>query len=270
MLRKLFIVFHMFLTWALPSQASFQPQKLPELLQKVAKHRQTGHSIPVVVFDLDETLVNSSPRRWLSYQETLRQMGNADPVLLGQAGKMNLLHIERLPNRYDPRQLFYTLGIQNELFIREASDRMLQIYLSGRYLEHDQEIPGATAYVRSLVRAGAKIIFVSSRWEDTQGAATQLSLARLKLLPRPHSFQLLLRPRRMNSLEFKKFAYSRIQQMERDGRHRVVAAFENEPENEMALQEYFPKTELFHIEGAAMKDGPLPARVIRLQNYFWY
>lgn len=231
---------------------------------------------PVVVMDLDETVVDSTLRRWAAYQLVRQKMcAVADPfvnpfkdavcdAVLG----LNVAELYALPNRYSEVLLAGALGLDPELPAwKEIAKSSLDEYLSGRYEYLDQPVPGANAYVRELKRNGAHVWFVSSRWSEAQGASTLRSLLALGLIEAGEESSVILRPKGMSSIDFKRMAFARIREATRAEGGQVVGAFENEPENISAMEMEFPGVRLVFVEGAWIKEGGVPAQAARITTY---
>src|SRR6185312_1976681 len=105
-----------------------------------------------------------SVRRFQSYQDAVTFLcGEVRTGNCAKAAGLNLAEFFALPNRYDQNPLFDRVGIDNGAWRKSLADQMFINYLSGRGLELDQAVPGATEYVQELRAVGAKIFFVSSR-----------------------------------------------------------------------------------------------------------
>lgn len=228
--------------------------------------------VPVFVFDLDETLVYSHARRYMSYRDALSM-----PDLLGKFPAemklaMNLKYemILNQNNTYSAAELFNNLGIFNVEFIAEIEKRMLSFYLTDKHMMFDTEIPGASAFIKQLRNAGAYIYFVSSRYNNTQFYGTYYSLLNMGFINYGEGgYEVLLRPWGMNSIDFKKMAFSSIAQKNNiNGKEAVVMfVFENEPENINAMVETFPSALPVFIDGAFIKNLPVTAKALRIKNY---
>ncbi len=227
--------------------------------------------IPIVVFDLDETIVNSAPRRYLSYLEALSNEILIDdyPDLVKLAKKMTLFNIEKLKNTYDTKKLFNSLGIFDNIFIKRVFDIMFPIYLSNKYMLHDQVIPGANAYIRLLMQNGAFVVFISSRYEATQKKGTILSLKKHKFIKRGDSYKIILRPQGMSSIDFKNMAFKKVAGFKiiNGTRAKVALVFENEPENMNAMLNWFTDAKAYFVKGAYIKKEKLEKNVENIRDY---
>jgi hypothetical protein len=257
---------------ATPRGAWARAAALGEVLEAARAARQAGRGA-VVVMDLDETVVDSTPRRWAASRDVAQVLcgtGALSAPACETALSLNLSEIYRLANSYDSAALARRLGFDPRA--REwdlIASEMLKAYLSGRYEQWDQPVPGSNAYVHELRQAGARVYFVSSRFDDVQRASTLASLRALGFVgegpAQADERDVVLRPRAMSSIEFKRWAFGRIK-VESAGA-RVVGAFENEPENIQAMKAAFPGARLVFVEGAWIKDGVVPFEAARVADY---
>jgi hypothetical protein len=233
-----------------------------EKIVDTLKNRWHDDPWPVAVVDLDETLIDSTARRFYAYQEVAIR-GDCG-IECGKLLGLNIADFLSLENRYDLNKLFDQIGIENgtlrEAIFHSAND----FYLSDRFMDLDQMLPGALEFIEKLHQAGVSLFYVSSRYEDTQNYGTLKSLKKFGLL-KEHD-RLILRPRGMSSIEFKKRAYSKIAE-DVYGNSSVELVMENEPENMNALTDRFPFATAIFIEGAYYKYEALKGRPLKLRDY---
>lgn len=243
---------------------------------------------PAVIMDLDETVVDTVPRKWAAFRAVTDALcfgvsspRDADPVLLRSGpdggasfetcealGGLSVAEIYSLPNRYDDDALARAIGLEPKSWDwADVKTRWLAQYLSGQFEYLDQPMAGAYGYVGALKRAGAHVWYVSSRWQEEQGASTQASLLKLGLIGRGEEGWVILRPRGMNSIDFKRMAYEQIRKATTLDAGQIVGLFENEPENIEAMSKAFPGVPLVFVEGAWLKPGAVPAQAARIVNY---
>ena len=205
---------------------------LRSAVAKVESFWRAGR-VPVAVFDLDETLVNSHFRKWLSYRDAIEVLKAQYPKEAKASAALTIYDLTDAANGYDIGEIFARVGVFNSAFIKEVDAVMLPIYLSDKYMGFDSEIPCATAFLRELQQRGVFVYFISSRYKDTQYEATVRSLHRMGMVRKGDLHEVVLRPRGMSSIDFKTQSFQRI--AKRD----VALAFENEPENLNAMGDAF-------------------------------
>lgn len=222
---------------------------------------------PVVVSDLDETLIDSSTRRLLSFRDAMtEQCGTERRGDCAKVAGINIEEIQALSNRYDFGPLFDRIGVSST-FRTLLEKRALEIYLSGKYLDLDQAVPGAVEFIQTEQARGAKVFFVSSRYDDVQRTGTLNSLQNLGLLIEGDRNEVILRARGMSSIEFKKKAFAEIRRWSESHGGQVELVMENEPENMNAMLDAFPGAMAVFVDGAWLKPEAVRPGPIHVRNF---
>ncbi len=233
---------------------------LRSALAQVDSYWKQGRA-PVAVFDLDETLVNSHFRKLLAYRDAVEVLAPRFPKEAKAAAALTVYDFTEVANGYDITEIFKRIGVTNAAFIKEVDALMLPIYLSDKYMDFDSELPCATAFIRELQLRGVFVYFVSSRYKETQLEGTERSLLRMGMVRKGDSFEVILRPKGMSSIDFKTQTFQRI------ARQDVALAFENEPENLNAMGDVFPEAGLYFVKGAEMKAEPFRKLPVLIGDY---
>ncbi len=231
------------------------------VLSLILGHARSLHDAgtrPVIVMDLDETVIDSTPRRFHSIQKALNEVA-LTPQERQALSTIGFYDLYRLENRYDLTPIYQKLAISKDTASRFDA-YVVQVYLSGFGLEYDVPMAGADHYVQELRDAGARIIFVSSRYDRTQRQGTVANLIALKMLEADQACDVILRPDGMTSIDFKRWAFSQIT-------GDVIGVFENEPENINAMVEAFPKAQAVFMEGAWIHPGPISPQAVQITDY---
>lgn len=190
------------------------------------------------VFDLDETTVDSTPRRYEAILDAIDEAcahtasphPDCEPLRF-----VKLADFYRLRNRYDDLAYLRHYGARDEAFVEAISKRSLEVYLSGRYIaDRDRLFVGVQSFIKALKRSGAKIFFVSSRSVERQGRATLRFLEERGLLRPGEEDGLYLKPDAEPSADFKSRAT------------RAIA---------------------FFMTGAYIKEGPVAAKAVILEDF---
>jgi phosphoglycolate phosphatase-like HAD superfamily hydrolase len=224
------------------------------------------------IFDLDETTVDSTPRRYEAMLDALEEICRFKPrpedCLAVTQSPLKIEDMYHQRNRYDDRAWIRNAGARNDAFIEALATRMFSIYLSGKYIvEKDRLIPGAKRFLLELKRAGAQVYFVSSRSEESQRRPT-LEFLRIRGLLRPGEERMLyVRPDGEGTPDFKRRAAEQIQRRVGATGGKVVGIFENEPENLTIWSEIFPRAKAFFITGAYQREAPVLPKAVILDDY---
>jgi hypothetical protein len=258
---------------------STQAHVLSEIENKVRSLREQGVT-PVIVSDLDETLISSSWRRYKSFLDAI-------PKVCGVPYQVSLCrHFYKIQyediwvyarsvkgNEYNAGPLYKKFGVVKPEIQKALLDEMLKVYLSGAHMEDDFAYSGASEYILGLKRLGATVFFVSSRYQSSQGMGTLRSLVSQHMIleneVRSIDRKVILRPDGMSSLEFKKMAFAKIQRLigRTHGKAQVVGVLENEPENMNAMIEQWPDAVAGFLKGAALKPESLDPRAQVFSSY---
>lgn len=245
-------------------------EALTEIFESVEQDHEAGRA-SLIVMDLDETTVNSIPRRFVALRGSLAKVcGTAVDAVCAALDQVTFEEMDSQENRYDIKETARRKGLSGEEpRIAEIERELVALYLSGRFESLDREVPGAGAYVRALRRAGARVVFVSSRFDDVQRLGTLASLRTLGLVRGAGDERdVLLRRRGEASIDFKRRAFAAIaSEVERSEGLAVRGVFENEPENMQAMVEAFPEARAVFVEGAHMKAGEVPEVAARIWAY---
>ncbi|MBI4211703.1 MAG: HAD family hydrolase [Deltaproteobacteria bacterium] len=207
----------------LSSTAKWRPLKIhggqEKTLNRVINDvKKTGRNA-IVVFQLDSTLVDTRPRTI----HILQEFGSTHDLPSAYR-----LQPDDLEHR-SIEAILKKVGLnkkETEKTIEPLKSFWKERYFTNDYLRFDVALPGAVAYVKKIIQAGASVVYVTERSESvregTERTLTQFGfpMRRAHLLMKPEEFQ----GKKDADIKFKKYAVSLIRPM-----GKVVAVFENEP-----------------------------------------
>ena len=224
-----------------------EDEVLREVARRVADVRaraagQHRRAHPLVLLDLDSTLYEVGPRthqiirEWLATEEA-----KAFP---GVCAKLEGLH--RTQVGYSLRDTFTAVGLDLEdpevsRALKPAKAFWAARFFRSEYLRYDHAYDGAARFAQELHRLGAEVVYLTGRDEPGMGDGTR---ARLKQdgfpweLERTHL--LMKAAPELDDLEHKLAAGDYVR-----AHGTLVASFENEPPNLVALYDQFP--EAMHV-----------------------
>lgn len=209
------------------------PASLGTLLDLVEQAARAGQA-PVVIFDLDDTLVDTGYRQMAIIREFAAQK-DVRARFPEAAARMEAVQYANL--HYNIGDTLDSLGIaQARLILPELTTFWAARFFDNGYLSsYDQANPGGVDYVREVVRRGGKAVYLTGRWEEMRPGTAQ-SLARMGYpSANGQNVFLMLKPDRLQpDIDFKKAAFDGIAKL-----GRVIGGFENEPANINAYQERF-------------------------------
>jgi hypothetical protein len=197
---------------------------------------------PLVLLDMDSTLYEVGPRTF----QILREWMDAAESQVFSAARAALQKMRLSDVGYSVRETFGTLGLDMQKPEARAAWESAKAFWGPRfftseYLRYDVPYPGAADFTRELYGLGAEIVYLTGRDEPGMGEGTRKNLLRDGFPWEVERTHLLLKASTaIPDLDHKKGAAAYIQKT-----GRLVASFENEPRNLLALQSLFP--EAMHV-----------------------
>ena len=215
---------------------------------------EKARATPVVVFDLDGTLMDNRPRTIAILREfaVFCEVGDAD-----LAGRLR---------RARPADLAYLLsdslerlGAQHTEYVTELHAFWRDRFLADSHLGHDVALPGAVDFARACRDAGAIVVYLTGRDLPLMGTGTFASLRDLGFPIGVPGTELVLKPDAAMADE----AFKRAVAPELARVGHVVAAFDNEPANCNVMRAHYPDAHVVyvdtqHLPGAPPLDGGIP------------
>jgi hypothetical protein len=213
-------------------------QVLAEVVRRV---REAGSAKPLVLLDLDSTLYEVGPRTF----QILREWASAEAATFpAAAARVNELKAHQVG--YSVRDTFATVGLDAEApevasAFESAKEFWVNRFFTSAYLPFDHAYTGAAEFTRQLHELGAEIVYLTGRDEPNMGDGTRDNLIRDGFPWEIERTHLLLKADpKIEDLFHKKEAAAYVR------RHgNLVASFENEPPNLVALRDLFP--EAMHV-----------------------
>jgi hypothetical protein len=238
---------------------------LKEVIQRTEKSLAAGR-LPVIVFDLDSTLFDVSRRSfeilrdWLQHPETATFTETRERLSDLSPGDMrysleDVWEIKKIP--YDTAPFDHHL--------KHAKQFWRKRFFNHDYLGHDEPTPGAVGFVKRLHEMGAMVVYLTGRDIPLMAFGTFDQLRSHGLPIETARTRLILKPKRhIDDLEFKTGAAGTITTY-----GEVIATFENEPKNLVAMAKVFPATTMNIFIESVSSDHPAPSGkgVYRIQEF---
>jgi predicted secreted acid phosphatase len=229
-----------------------------EVLRKVVDRVRVlleAKKLPIIVFDLDSTLFDVSKRtfqilkEWMAHPDT-RNFHDTHAVLSSlTAGDL----------RYSLEELWESKSIPHakapfDHHFKHAKQFWRKRFFGHEYLRHDEPMNGAIEFVRNLHEMGAMIVYLTGRDVPQMAFGTYDQLKLHGLPIEVDRTRLILKPKRhMEDIEYKSAAAKSISEW-----GEVVASFENEPKNLVAMaKSYKPETMNIFLHTVS-SDHPAP------------
>ena len=248
---------------------NFHPLPAREVLEEVVnrsrKVLEKGR-LPIVVFDLDSTLFDVTPRSYAILKEWLAHPSSqlcAETVELLQGLRPEEFKYS-LQDVWEGRSIPLERAPFQE-HMKSAKHFWRKRFFGNDYLHHDVPTRGAIPFVRNLHEMGEKVVYLTGRDVPLMGFGTFDQLKSHGLPIEVERSRLILKPKRaLDDLEFKAQAAQTIK-----GWGEVVASFENEPKNLVAMAKMFgPNTMNIFIQSVS-SDHPAPAGegIYRIESF---
>lgn len=191
------------------------------LIERVATARR-GPRPPVVVFDLDGTLLDNRPRT----VAILREVASVWETSRPESSRI-LASVEVESIVYGLADSLAPVGVTDEAMVAEAQTHWRERFFTDEMLRHDVPVEGAAAFVRAVYDAGAIIVYLTGRDLPNMSLGSWQSL-------RDHGFpigvigtELVCKP----AFEVSDEIFKRSQAPLLDRLGEVIASFDNEPGN---------------------------------------
>ncbi len=218
------------------SSSEFHPLKNEEVLAQVVQWARETKS-PVLLLDLDSTLYEVGPRTFEILKEWMATPSSREFSKVREAlEKMKHSHVG-----YSLKDTFSNLGLSLTdpgvvAALKNAKEFWGKRFFTDDYLAHDHAYEGAAEFVRNAYDAGAELVYLTGRDEPGMGRGTRDRLRQDGFpFDRERTHLLLKRAPHLDDLDHKRSAADYVK---RTGA--LVASFENEPPNLVALAQIFP------------------------------
>ncbi len=218
----------------------YSPEALRQLIVQTEELAEQGKQ-PIVMFDLDDTLTNTRGRN-LRILKDFASQSEIQSAFPEASQKVSEIQIDQI--QYLLTDTMKNVGVTDADFIKRASDFWLAHFFTNEYCAKDEPNPGAAKYLHLLVRAGAKIVYLTGRDVPRMGEGTQRNLIRNRFPMNPNHALLLMKPDpKLDDLKFKESQYSVVATM-----GEVIGVFENEPANINSMANAFPQAHAVFLD----------------------
>ncbi len=211
---------------------------------------------PYVLLDLDSTLYEVAPRTVRILKEAVLALGTELPDSVRGA----LSSLDALTAGYSLEDTWTNLGLcLKEPELCGARERLhtywRERFFSNEYLEHDKPYEGTADFARTLHALGAELVYLTGRDEPGMRIGTEKILERDGFPVCGPRVQLRMKPARdMDDVAHKVGVAASLAEL-----GPIVASFENEPRNFVALFQALPETIHVFVETVC---SDKPAEVI--------
>jgi len=231
-----------------------QSALLGRILTRCA-HQPGRETTPVVVFDLDGTLMDNRPRTSAILRELGEHWAAREPELA-----MALRSADPDALAYVLTENLGLLGVTRADLVDEAQEYWRVRFFSDEHLVHDVALAGAVAFARDCYDAGATLVYLTGRDLPLMGLGTFRSLRDLGFPIGVAGTEVVLKPE--FSMPDEAFKRAVAPTLARVGH--VVASFDNEPGNCNVFKEVYPDCESVLVDTQHMPQAPPIAAGVRV------
>jgi hypothetical protein len=218
-----------------------------------------GDAPPLVVFDLDGTLMDNRPRTVAILREFATMCRDRDPDLAGNLDRARTVDLS-----YLLADSLEALGAHRTALVAEMQAFWRDRFFADPHLIHDVAVPGAVEYARACYDAGAVLVYLTGRDLPLMGTGTFQSLRDLGFPIGVAGTELILKPdAAMPDEAFKRMAAPDLARI-----GHVVAAFDNEPANCNVMRAHYPDAHVVFVDTQHMPGAPLLDAAVQLVRDF--
>jgi hypothetical protein len=199
-----------------------QATLLRSIVGRVRTEADARGPTPVVVFDLDGTLMDNRPRTAVILREFAGTLGREDEEL---AARLRACEPKKLA--YLLTESLGALGVTRSDLVARAESFWRDRFFADEHLKHDVEVPGAVEFAKACYDAGAILVYMTGRDLPLMGIGSFRSLRDLGFPIGTPGTELVLKPdANMPDEAFKRLEAPKLARV-----GKIVAAFDNEPAN---------------------------------------
>ncbi len=243
------------------SSSDKSPMPIFEDLYARINSAKASGEVPLIVFDVDDTLIDCRHRKSIVFHdfardETHRARWPEDTEKLSKHNWQALKY--RVHDNLKP------LSITDKIFGDELLAFWLKNYFSYPYLIQDKAFPGAQEFVTKCYNLGADIVYLTARDHPGMYQGTIEALESLGFPIHKPNIHVLLKPDvNTSDYDFKLKALEDIAAL-----GRVIASFENELPNLNAMAERFPTALMIWRKTLFAPNPPVPHPRVQIMESF--
>ena len=231
---------------------------LRKILDRAEESAKAGKH-PVIVFDLDGTLIDNRPRVVAIFHELGEHWRERHPEA---AARCRAATVDQIG--YGVVDNLKRFGVEESWLHEEGFHFWKERFFTDDYQAHDIELPGALAFAKGCHDRGVFLVYLTGRDLPGMALGTFKSLRDLGFPIATMGAKLVTKPAfDIPDTEFK-------QSVARDiGRYgEVIAVFDNEPANCNLLLEAYPECDSVFVDSQHAPDPPaLDPRVVVIDTF---
>jgi len=241
--------------------------KETDILLNSAKKLENSDQVPCVIFDLDDTLFDTRSRTrriLLEYIESHKVPADVSASIT----KMTLKDIA-----YFLRDTLQNIEIHDLALCKEIEIFWRERFFSGSYIIDDEVFAGCLDLVKLLEGSGIEIMYLTGRLESNDSILDMREGSKKALFNnsfplKNDDFLMLKTERQEDDCLFKQRICRKLLNSKR---YKVLASFENQPENAKMMQDVFQEARIYFHESLhrpiKVEKDYLYDKIIRFSDY---
>lgn len=248
---------HKDLDKAIKTIFSFDPLKY---LIEIGRIKKDEGLNPFMLFDLDSTLFDNSPRVHKIIQDFINEHKNIYPQ---ETEKMSM--IKRQDIVWGIKENLKKVNIIHDELSEKVIKYWFERFFSNDYVV-DVPLNGASEFVRDIQDAGLRVVYLTGRFESMR-EGTERNIIEHNFPLDQDGGNLILKPDPKTPDHL--FKNQTMQSMKRFGE--MIAGFENEPLNSNIFQEHYSQSSIFFLETNHSLNPPnLNDKIHTLKNFCYF
>lgn len=237
-------------------------QLLKSILNEVKNQQMTGQKC-LLVFDLDSTLFDVSPR----LEQIIQDFAELPETIAKFPESVAILkNIKMLRSDWGIKNALFRAGLdkQHPEFEIAIKTYWRDHFFSNHYLEFDRPYEGAVDYVNELAKTGAEIVYLTGRDVARMAVGSEKVLLKWGFPLDGTQSRLVLKPMKgMDDAEFKSDWFGDLP----DGKYTKIWLFENEPVNVNLVRKCHQHVEIVFFESTHSGQAEAPEDLPRIFHY---
>lgn len=232
----------------------FDPLKY---LLEIGKIELENGNRPFMLFDLDSTLFDNSPRVYKILQEFIKEKKDLIPEDI-----LKLSSLKRENIVWGIRENLKKVNVTTQETVDHIIEFWLEKFFSNDYII-DVPIKGSKNFVNDVNNLNIKIVYLSGRFESMREGTVKNFIENGFPLDED-SENLVLKPN--EKIPDHVFKHSIMEKI--SGFGKMIAGFDNEPQNTNIFKTHFPESEVFFLETNHSLNPPnLMDTIHTIQNF---
>ncbi len=243
-------------------QLVLEIMSLSPLLQLLESAQRSPES-SLIVFDLDSTLFDVSPR----LQKIIDDFASSSENKMKFPNEVKRLEFARTESRdWGVKNALERAGIHSasDAFHAAMKSHWLSCFFSNEYLDHDSPSVGAVEFVTKLQSLGLAVSYLTGRDEPRMGQGSRKILRKWGFPLGPTAEELILKPQK--NLEDADFKVEELKKLLKKG-HSPIWLIDNEPIIINSVLKNLPEVNVIFFDSTHAGKEEVPLNLPRISHF---